>query len=114
MIESASYEAETFPEIPYLCAAVVDDRTTGRTAVFALNRHLSDEMELDIELRGLGHARGLDHAIELYHPNMKAVNTADAPTTVAPAVNDAVSVDGERVRAKLKPGSWNVIVTTAK
>jgi alpha-N-arabinofuranosidase len=114
VIDSPSYEAETFPEIPYLCAAVVDDRATGTTAIFALNRHLSDDMELDIELRGLGRERTLDQAIELYHANMKAVNTVDAPMTVAPAVNDAVSVDGERVRAKLKPGSWNVIVTTTR
>jgi alpha-N-arabinofuranosidase len=71
-------------------------------------------MELDIELRGLGAERTLDQAIELHHTNMKAVNTVDAPMTVAPAANTNVSVDGERIRAKLKPGSWNVIVTTAR
>jgi alpha-N-arabinofuranosidase len=114
VIETPTYEAETFPEIPYLCASVVDDRTTGTTAIFALNRHLTDEMELDIELRGLGAERTLDQAIELHHTNMKAVNTVDAPMTVAPATNTNVSVDGERIRAKLKPGSWNVIVTTAR
>jgi alpha-N-arabinofuranosidase len=114
VIDSPSYEAETFPQIPYLCAAVVDDRASGTTAIFALNRHLTDEMELDIELRGLGVERSIDQAVELYHPNMKAVNTADTPLTVAPAVNADVKADGQRVRAKLKPGSWNLIVTSAR
>jgi alpha-N-arabinofuranosidase len=41
------------------------------------------------------------------------VNTADAPLTVAPAINTQVVVDGEKITARLKPGSWNVIVTTA-
>jgi alpha-N-arabinofuranosidase len=113
VIDSPTYEAETFPEIPYLCASVVDDRATGTTTIFALNRHLTDEMELNIELRGLGTDRTLDHALELHHANLKAVNTSDAPMTVAPATNSQVIVDGEKITARLKPGSWNVIVTTA-
>jgi alpha-N-arabinofuranosidase len=42
------------------------------------------------------------------------VNTKAAPNTVAPHANPDVSVEKETVRAKLKPASWNVIVTKAK
>jgi alpha-N-arabinofuranosidase len=70
-------------------------------------------MDLSIELRGLGVERTLDQALELHHPNMKAVNTREAPLTVVPATNEKISVDGEKLTARLKPGSWNVIVTTA-
>jgi alpha-N-arabinofuranosidase len=66
---------------------------------------------LDVLLRGLGADRQLVEATEIHHANLKAVNTKDAPNTVAPAANPDVSVDGERLRAKLKPASWNVIVT---
>ena len=114
VITSPSYEAKTFPEIPYLYASVTDDPATGRTAVFALNRHLSEDMELDVELRGLGHDRHLVTAQELHHPNMKATNTRDATDTVAPAPLHAVQIDGERLKARLRPGSWSVIVTQAK
>jgi alpha-L-arabinofuranosidase len=110
---SPTYETKTFPEVPYLYAAVTDDETTGQTAVFALNRHLSEEMALDIELRGLGGDRQLVTALELYHPNLKATNTKDAPDTVSPAPLDGVEIDGERLRVRLKPGSWNLIVTQA-
>jgi alpha-N-arabinofuranosidase len=110
-VESPSYAAVSWPEIPYLYATVVDNPADGTTTVFALNRSLSDPMDLDVVLRGLGADRRLVEATEIHHANLKAVNTKEAPDTVAPAANPDVSVDGERLRAKLKPASWNVIVT---
>ncbi len=111
VIHSPSYRAETFPEVPYLCASVVHDDSTGRTAIFALNRHLSDEQEIEIELRGLGDQH-LVESSQLHHTDMKAINTADAPETVAPRRNDAVRLEGQRLRARLKPASWNMFLTT--
>lgn len=113
VVRSPSYEAETHPEIPYLVASVVDDEETGTTAVFALNRHLTEELELTVELRGLGKARRLDEALKLHHRNLKAVNTKEAPNAVSPVKNEAVTVEGEKLVARLEPGSWNVLVTTA-
>jgi alpha-N-arabinofuranosidase len=113
VVTTPSYQAETFPEIPYLCASAVDDRETGTTAVFALNRHLTEEMELRIQLRGLGAARKLDHALALHHRDLAATNRVQAPDAVVPRANADVAVDGESVVARLKPASWNVIVTTA-
>jgi alpha-N-arabinofuranosidase len=111
-ISSPTYAAKTFPEIPYLCASVVHDDATGQTAIFALNRHLTEEQEVNIDLRGLGDVQRLVEALELHHPDMKATNTMAAPHTVAPAKMAAVQLDGQQVTARLKPGSWNVIVTS--
>jgi alpha-N-arabinofuranosidase len=113
VLTSPTYEAKTFPEISYLCASVVDDETTGRTAVFAINRHLTDEMDLKIELRGLGSERKLVECLELHHANMKATNTREAPDTVKPVNNPRLEIGGETLTVRLKPGSWNVIVTEA-
>jgi alpha-L-arabinofuranosidase len=113
VIDSPTYEAKTFPEISYLCASVVDDEATGRTAVFAINRHLTDEMTLTIELRGLGSERKLVECLELHHANMKATNTREAPDTVKPVNNPRLEINGETLTVRLKPGSWNVIVTEA-
>jgi len=49
----------------------------------------------------------------LHHPNMKATNTRESPDTVSPVANPRVELQGERLTARLKPGSWNVIVTEA-
>ena len=114
VIDSPSYQAKTFDEIPYLCASVVDDEASGRTTIFALNRHLEEDMELKIELRGLGADRVVEEAIELFNSNMKAINTKDTPNAVAPTYNADVRIESETLIAKLKPGSWNVLVTRAK
>ena len=44
---------------------------------------------------------------------MKATNTRESPDTVTPAAHNRVTIDGEVLTARLKPGSWNVFVTHA-
>jgi alpha-N-arabinofuranosidase len=112
-LTSPGYAAKSFPEIPYLCATVVDNPANGTTTIFALNRHLSEPLDLSVELRGLGAGRQLVYAAELHHPNLKAVNSKERPNEVTPRENASISIEGERVAARLKPASWNVIVTRA-
>ena len=112
VIHSPCYQVATVGEIPYLCASVVHDDAAGRTAIFALNRHLSEEQELTVELRGLGARQHLVEATQLHHPDLKAVNSVEAPDNVAPRRNDAILLEGHRLTARLQPGSWNVVVTS--
>ena len=109
VVESPCYATTSVPEIPYLLTTVTEDESTGRIAIFALNRHLSETMALDVELRGFAPS-AVETALQVRHDNMKAVNTLDAPDTVVPAkLADARVADG-RVKVTLQPGSWNVIV----
>ncbi len=110
---SPSYSAKAFPEIPYLYATVVDNPVDGTTTIFALNRHLTEPLDLVAELRGLRTDRRLVAAHEIHSPKLKAVNTKETPNAVAPRSNPDVSVDGERLTIRLKPASWNAIVTQA-
>jgi alpha-N-arabinofuranosidase len=91
---------------------VVDDRATGNTAIFALNR-AKEEMKLDVELRGLGKDRKVVVAEELHHRDQKAINSKDKPAEVTPHAHPAVTISGESLTAALKPLSWNVIATKA-
>lgn len=113
LIASPGYANAKHGELPYLCASVVDEAATGRTAVFLLNRHLSEEMDLSITLRGLGADRQLVQAEQLHSADLNATNTADAPDRVAPLPLDGITIAGEQLHVKLKPASWNVIVTQA-
>jgi alpha-N-arabinofuranosidase len=113
VIRSPGYTNLRHGELPYLCASVVDDAATGQTAVFVLNRSLTDEMELSVTLRGLGSERALVQAEQLHSADIHATNTADAPDRVAPQPLTHVLIDGEQLRMTLKPASWNVIVTKA-
>ena len=99
-------------ELPSLLSTVVDDRATGTTAIFALNR-AKEEMQLEVDLRGLGKNRTLVAAEELHHRDQKAINSKDKPAEVTPHAHQNVNVSDDRVTATLKPLSWNVIVTKA-
>ena len=113
VVKSPGYANAKHGELPYLCASVVDDGATGQTAVFLLNRSLTDEMDLSITLRGLGLDRELVQAEQLHSADINAANTADAPDRVAPQALSGIAIEGEQLRVKLLPASWNVIVTKA-
>jgi alpha-N-arabinofuranosidase len=96
------------PTVPYLKLAAVEDRASGAITLFALNRHLNDEMPLEVMLPGYGTPVPID-AQQLCHANLKAVNTRQQPNRVAPTVLKSVTTSTDRVRATLAPASWNVI-----
>jgi alpha-N-arabinofuranosidase len=111
VVDAPAYPGRLHPEFKILVASATHDATSGRTAVFALNRDLREEQELTVELRGFdGGGFVLDHAIELHHPDLQACNTQDAPDTVSPRAHTAVGVERGELRARLRPGSWNVFV----
>jgi alpha-N-arabinofuranosidase len=92
---------------------VVEGLSTGRTAIFTLNRHPTETLDLDAELRGTGKNRTLVTALELRHENLKATNTRDHPDEVTPVANANLTIDGEHVKARLKPLSWNVMTAAS-
>jgi alpha-L-arabinofuranosidase len=109
-VKTDSYATESHPKIDFLLSSVLHDPGSGRATVFALNRSTTEEMQLAVELRGLG-ARRLVEATELHHPDLKASNTRGAPSLVAPKKHGDASTAGTILRAKLRPLSWNVFVT---
>ncbi len=113
LASSPTYAGKAAPEMPYLHASVTEDEATGQVVVFALNRHLREEMDLDVVLRGFGQDRRIVTAQQVSNPNFKAVNTKDEPNNIAPQPIKSIRIDGHTIKAKLPPGSWNVIVTAA-
>lgn len=109
VVDSPSYSAKTWHDVPYLLSTVMHDASTGQTVVIAANRHLAEEIDLTVNLKGLGANRGVVETHELANPDLKAVNSVDHPDNIVPRKLDSVSVDGEVLKAKLKPASWNVI-----
>lgn len=108
-VESPLYTALSVAQITYLLSAVTVDDATGRISIFALNRHLTDDMELDVQLNGFEVGK-VEVASQLRHDDLLATNTRDAPDTVTPTELTDVHVAEGRVRVTLKPASWNVIV----
>lgn len=93
-------------------ASVVDavatwDEERGRLALFAVNRSVTETIELEIDARGfpaLRHVSGTVLAGE-----QGVVNTADAPDAVVPVPLTGARIEGGRVSAALPPLSWTAL-----
>jgi alpha-N-arabinofuranosidase len=110
MVSSDTFSAGQFEKAPLLLTSIVHDPETGAVTVFALNRSLDKEMELDVEMRGFGELK-LAEAFELHHSDLKAINSKDAPDEVAPAAHARAELNAGTLKATLKPLSWNVFVS---
>jgi alpha-N-arabinofuranosidase len=100
------------PTVPYLKLAAVHDDKAGMLTLFALNRSLTEELPLEL-LAGGFKSLSVKQALQLCDPDLKAINSKDAPERIAPKPLAAVRVAGEKLSAKLAPASWNVIQLTA-
>ena len=103
VIECDSYECSDKDVIPYLAASIVHNDAEDEVIVYAINRSLNEEMELNVTLGGFENYRLIEHT-ELYSDDLKAVNEKDV-TRVAPATV-AISQNADPI---LKKHSWNML-----
>ncbi|MBE6837183.1 MAG: alpha-N-arabinofuranosidase [Ruminococcus sp.] len=96
-----TYNTAEIPEVPYLTNACVNDGD-GNLTVFAVNRSLDEEIQLDIDFEK-GEKYTLYEHTQLFHNDLKAENSEEKPDEVKPenvAVTDRIT---------LLPHSWNVL-----
>ena len=110
-LESPTYDGKVATQMPYLHASVTHDEASGQIVIFALNRHLTEPLQLEVALRGFVGARRLVSAQTITHADMKAVNTKHKPDNVAPQRLKSAAIKGDILKANLPPASWSVIVT---
>ena len=101
IVESGTYLSKENWEVPYLYTSVIDNAETGELTIFAANRSLEEDMELDLCLEGFGNFKIIEQ-IELYSDDLKAYNDKDNArvTPASVATGDTVT---------LKKHSWNMI-----
>ena len=97
-VECGTYDGGGLKNVPYVTAAAVENEDGGIT-VFAVNRSLEEDAELDIA--GFEGLKPVSHTV-LSCDDMKAVNSLRNPDNVAPAELPADS-------AALPAHSWNVL-----
>ncbi len=95
------------PAVPYLKLSAVHGEG-GTLTLFALNRHLTEEMPLKVEAKGFA-GLTVERATTLHHSDLDAVNTKDQPGHVQPVDLAGVTVDGEQISATLPPASWSIL-----
>jgi alpha-L-arabinofuranosidase len=110
-ISTDTFSTGSLEGLPLVVATVVHDEEAGGATILVLNRSIEEPMELSVELRGFGGSQQLETALELHHPDLKAINSKEVPDEVAPRQKDDVSLADGMLRTTLKPLSWNVFVT---
>ncbi|MBQ8344079.1 MAG: alpha-N-arabinofuranosidase [Clostridia bacterium] len=97
---SISYKSKEGWDIPYLYTSVVDNKERNEVIVFAANRSLDEDMELNIDLNGYNCT--LTQHTELYCDDLNTVNTKD---------NEALFPVNREIADKiiLKKHSWNML-----
>ena len=106
----ASYDTAQHGDVPLLDATATFDEELGSVTIFAVNRSVDDDLELEVDLRAWPGLR-VDTATTLAGPDgdVGAVNTAERPDVVRPVAATRVHAAAARLTAVLPPVSWNVV-----
>ncbi|MBB3114202.1 alpha-N-arabinofuranosidase [Paenibacillus phyllosphaerae] len=107
-VDAPKYDSKDYTDVPYIETVSVFDEEQGQLTIFAVNRHLEENMEFDIDVRSFGDLRLIEHIV-LENNDLKATNTKTAPNRVLPKSGGHTKVDQGRVNAILSRASWNVI-----
>lgn len=105
--DSALYDSGKYGDVPYLESVAVLNEAEDELTVFAVNRSLSEDMELALDLRGFGKCSLIEH-IELRSDDLKAINTEEKEN-VRPVVRTDSALDSGTGSIILRPASWNTI-----
>jgi alpha-L-arabinofuranosidase len=113
-LDSESYSTEVYGEVPLVDAVATHDDTTGRTAVFLVNRSQSDEASVTIDVAALGGAEVPGAARVLSAQTMSdsdvyAKNTLDAQDRVGLLDNETVVAGDGTITVTLPPVSWTAL-----
>ena len=107
IVQSPVYDCRDYEGVPTVdTAATMED--DGRVTVFCVNRDMTEDCLLDLDLRSFGDMEMEEHIV-LHHDDVKAVNTEDCPDRVAPVTVQPSGTDNGRAQIRLPALSWNVL-----
>ncbi len=101
------YDCLDYEGVPLL-DAMATQADDGSITLFCVNRDMTEDFALDVNLRGFENMR-IDEHIMLHHDDVKAINTEENPDNVVPIVGPGGVIDGDKARIKIPALSWNVI-----
>lgn len=108
VVRSPRFSTSEYDDVPLIDAAAVladDDHLN----IFAFNRSVESDVQLDIDLRAFGAVR-LEETISLQSSDMKAKNTEENPDSVTPTVHKSGSrAENGKISVVLPAASWTVL-----
>ena len=107
-VDSPSYQNKKYGTVPYVDCVTVYNDVEDELVLFAVNKHLSEDIPLTMDLRQFADYRILEHTI-LHDEDLYAVNTEENPERIKPCSSGDSAVDQGTLQVTLKHKSWNMI-----
>jgi alpha-L-arabinofuranosidase len=107
-LDVSSYDTKVYGTVPLVDAVATHDAETGQSAVFLVNRSLTEEVTVTVDIAALGDTRVVN-AQTLSDSDIYAKNTLDAPERVGLTPNDSVTVNNGELTIVLPPVSWTAL-----
>ena len=107
-VKSPGYDADVADNVPYVDVAGVHNEDDGTISFFAVNRHGSQSIDVELSLQGFGKATIIDHQV-MTHGSLEAVNTSGDQANVVPRKGTGAKVEDGVVKAALPPYSYQMI-----
>ncbi|MDR7380487.1 alpha-N-arabinofuranosidase [Promicromonospora iranensis] len=107
-VDAPVQETAKFGPVPVLDAVATHDTETGGVVLLAVNRSLTDDVALGVDLRGFPGLR-VAEALTLSNPDHSWSATADDATSVLPRTNTTAKVADDHAHVELPPVSWSIL-----
>jgi len=106
-LDVPAYDCEEFGAVPFMESVLIHNEGKNEIVVFAVNRSSDEGIDFAAELQGFCPTRVLEFT-EICGHDVKQTNTKDT-CPIAPKIADTARIDGDKLIAKLKPLSWNLL-----
>lgn len=107
-VDAPRYDCRVADDVRYLDAAAVHDDQGGIVTLFLVNRHLTDNAELDVSLTGFSGLQLAEHIAMVGHA-LTDTNGPNHQDKVALTPGSGVGIEDERLRGALPPLSYHVL-----
>jgi alpha-L-arabinofuranosidase len=107
-VDCPNYTADIADKVSYLDIAGVHDADVGVLTFFAVNRHGTEPVSIDLAIEKFGEFKSVEHTL-IRHDDLGATNTRDNPDNVAPKKVDGVRVPNGAVNVSVPPYSYSMI-----
>jgi alpha-N-arabinofuranosidase len=108
----ATHHTALHGEVDTVDATATWDRDSGSVAVFLVNRHPTDAVDVTIDLRGFSGSRVTEY-VRLDGEDPYRSNTVSEPDAVQPRPGDLPTVEGGCLEVRLPPVSWSAVALAA-
>ncbi len=105
---SSKHDTKDFSDVTDVVSIPVWNYEKDELTVFAVNRSVSDDIVMDIDLRSFEGYKAVEHIV-LENDDMSAVNTAYSEAVTPKTVNDRIVLESDMYKSMLTKSSWNVI-----